>query len=214
MPLVGIVKFSEKKRGRLVSLLAGVFSYLLVAVCLEKACLVVLFSYWNMYDQAYGSTPFYIAIHLITPGLFEECGRFFALGIMFAAFRERVAPAWFGVGYAYCEAAVIIGVGIATSTLSGYPLTFNELGLSLFERSFAIAAQMGLTLIVYESVVRRKRRLVLLAMALHCLMDAGALLYAKGLITSMIGAELYGFSWAIVIAAVCLLILRKERRAD
>ena len=92
----------------------------------------------------------------------------------------------------------------------GYPM----MAMNVFERLLAMFVHIGLTVIVYDGVIRAKKGRLPLAILLHMLADTAPALYQRGVVP-LWAVELWGAVWA---AAIMILAVRcyqelKERAA-
>ena len=85
----------------------------------------------------------------------------------------------------------------------GYPM----MAMNVFERLLAMFVHIGLTVIVYDGVVRAKKGRLPLAILLHMLADTAPALYQRGVVP-LWAVELWGAVWA---AAIMILAVRCYR---
>jgi uncharacterized membrane protein YhfC len=136
----------------------------------------------------------------LTAGLFEECGRWVAFRYLLPERHDAPTAVMLGLGHGGLEAMLLVGVGfIALGT--GYLLAragivvpegaqsligsqFSGMTpaspfLALFERASAMAAHVGLSLIVLQVFVRGTTRWLAYAVAFHFLFDLAAVLLTR-----------------------------------
>ena len=92
----------------------------------------------------------------------------------------------------------------------GYPM----MAMNVFERLLAMFVHIGLTVIVYDGVVRAKKGRLPLAILLHMLADTAPALYQRGVVP-LWAVELWGAVWAAAIMILAVRCYRelKERAA-
>ncbi|MDN7490932.1 MULTISPECIES: YhfC family intramembrane metalloprotease [unclassified Burkholderia] len=136
----------------------------------------------------------------LTAGLFEECGRWVAFRYLLPKRHDAPTAVMLGLGHGGLEAMLLVGVGFIAlaaayllaragvvvpegaqsligSQFSG--MTFASPLLALFERVSAMAAHVGLSLIVLQAFVRGTKRWLAYAIALHLLFDLAAVLLTR-----------------------------------
>jgi uncharacterized membrane protein YhfC len=77
------------------------------------------------------------------------------------------------------------------------------------ERVLAFVVQIGLSLVVLYGIKSRRSGFLLLAIAIHTLLDFGAIMFARN---TMVGGTLIGETYLAVFAAVSLVWIAKSRR--
>ena len=92
----------------------------------------------------------------------------------------------------------------------GYPM----MAMNVFERLLAMFVHIGLTVVVYDGVVRAKKGRLPLAILLHMLADTAPALYQRGVVP-LWAVELWGAVWAAAIMILAVRCYRelKERTA-
>ena len=136
----------------------------------------------------------------LTAGIFEELGRYVGYRTLLKREQTPRAAVMFGLGHGGIEAILIVGLSLAglliawalasVGRLPAGPaleairaqvtgLTFAKGLLAGVERISAMAVQVGLSLIVLQAFARRRFRWVLLAIGLHFVVDAVAVLLLK-----------------------------------
>ncbi|KAG8154700.1 YhfC family intramembrane metalloprotease [Burkholderia catarinensis] len=157
----------------------------------------------------------------LTAGLFEECGRWVAFRYLLPKRHDAQTAVMLGLGHGGLEAMLLVGVGfVALGT--GYLLahagvvvpegvqsligsqfagmTLASPFLALLERASALAAHVGLSLIVLQAFVRGTKRWLAYAIALHFLFDLVAVLLTRywHVDTVLVEAILFAFSAALL----------------
>ena len=92
----------------------------------------------------------------------------------------------------------------------GYPM----MAMNVIERLLAMFVHIGLTVIVYDGVIRAKKGRLPLAILLHMLADTAPALYQRGVVP-LWAVELWGAVWAAAIMILAVRCYRelKERAA-
>ncbi|WP_175884480.1 YhfC family glutamic-type intramembrane protease [Burkholderia sp. BCC0044] len=136
----------------------------------------------------------------LTAGLFEECGRWVAFRYLLPKRHDAPTAVMLGLGHGGLEAMLLVGVGFVVLS-TGYLLahagvvvperaqsligsqfvgmTLASPFLALFERVSAMAAHVGLSLIVLQTFVRGAKRWLAYAIALHFAFDLAAVLLTR-----------------------------------
>ncbi|WP_419688368.1 YhfC family intramembrane metalloprotease [Burkholderia theae] len=136
----------------------------------------------------------------LTAGLFEECGRWVAFRYLLPKRRDAQTAVMLGLGHGGLEAMLLVGVGflaIGTGYLLAHAgvvvpagvqsligsqfagMTLASPFFALLERVSALAAHVGLSLIVLQAFVRGTKRWLVYAIAFHFLFDLVAVLLSR-----------------------------------
>ena len=167
----------------------------------------------------------------LTAGLFEECGRWVAFRYLLPKRHDAPTAVMLGLGHGGLEAMLLVGVGflaLGTAYLLAHAgvvvpegvqslvgsqfagMTLASPVLALLERTSALAAHVGLSLIVLQTFVRGTKRWLVYAIALHFVFDLVVVLLTRywHVDTVLVEATLF------VCSAVLLLLgIRWSRRA-
>lgn len=186
--------------------------------------------------QELAAQPWFLAFFLsLTAGLFEEAGRWIGYRYLLKnrlQFKNALA---YGVGHGGFEAIFLVGLGYLNLIIFSFMInngTFDslaapQLGLAAeeirsqlistpsylylvggLERVFAIAVQLGLSVLVFYSVKRQEVRLYWLAVLLHTLVNLPAVLLVSAGV-AILWVEL----WVAVCAAVAVwYVIRSQRQ--
>lgn len=136
-------------------------------------------AYYVLFQAANPVT--HMVLLALSAGVFEEFGRYIVMRFFLknSRFTDSVA---FGIGHGAFEAALLVGINILAllvisgGNLTGYsPAVFFFAG---FERLSAMAAHIGLSIMVWGSVQTGRRFVVFAAVLLHGLLDFIALYLA------------------------------------
>ncbi|AFQ52125.1 membrane protein [Burkholderia cepacia GG4] len=135
-----------------------------------------------------------------TAGLFEECGRWVAFRYLLAGRRDPRTAVMYGLGHGGLEAMLLVGIGflalcggyllgragvvtsagvqsLVASQFSG--MTLASPFLALLERVSALAAHVGMSLIVLQTFVRGTKRWLAYAIAIHFGIDLVVVLLSR-----------------------------------
>lgn len=136
----------------------------------------------------------------LTAGLFEECGRWVAFRYLLPKRHDAPTAVMLGLGHGGLEAMLLVGVGflaLGTGYLLAHAgvvvpegaqsligsqfagMTLASPLLALLERASALAAHVGLSLIVLQTFVRGTKRWLAFAIALHFMFDLVAVLLTR-----------------------------------
>jgi uncharacterized membrane protein YhfC len=164
-------------------------------------------------------TMWFVMVSACTAGVFEEVGRWVGYRTVLRNERSQRVAVMFGLGHGACESILLVSlpmVGLliawvfaAQGRIAAGPATqaiqqqLEALGawgvqLAVIERASAIVLHVGLSLIVLQAFTRGDRAWLLLAIGLHAVVDASAVVlnrYLPALHTELI----------IAVAAVTVL---------
>lgn len=187
--------------------------------------------------QELAAQPWFLALFLsLTAGLFEETGRWIGYRYLLKnrlQFKNALA---YGVGHGGFEAIFLVGLGYLNLIIFSFMInngTFDslaapQLGLAAeeirtqlistpsylylvggLERVFAIAVQLGLSVLVFYSVKRQEARFYWLAVLLHMLVNLPAVL----LVSAGVGI-LWIELWVAICAAVAVWYVMRSQRQE
>lgn len=114
----------------------------------------------------------YMLMLALSAGVFEECGRW--LFMRAGKIEGAVKGAVFGFCHGGVEALLFVGIPalrLLFSSQGEWADAAAHFPLAATERFFAIVAHVGLSLLVLSGVERKKKRLLLLAILFHSLLD-------------------------------------------
>ncbi|MDR6499966.1 putative membrane protein YhfC [Burkholderia ambifaria] len=161
----------------------------------------------------------------LTAGLFEECGRWVAFRYLLPKRHEAQTAVMLGLGHGGLEAMLLVGVGflaLGTGYLLAHAgvvvpegvqsligaqfagMTLVSPFLALLERTSALAAHVGLSLIVLQAFVRGTKRWLAYAIAIHFVFDLAVVLLTRywHVDTVLVEAILFACSVAILWRAI------------
>ncbi len=170
--------FLAKKSGSAKGVLLGMGCFTATQILL-RIPLLSLLSLWADYIVFQSLYPVaYLSLLSLSAGIFEEIGRY--IFIRFFMKKSRCADAFaFGAGHGGIEAVLLVGLSqfalifLTGGSLAGY--CASDFLLSGAERIFAICAHIGLSLIIWYGVNRRKSGFfVSLCITLHGIFNFSA----------------------------------------
>ncbi|MDR0531676.1 MAG: YhfC family intramembrane metalloprotease [Oscillospiraceae bacterium] len=231
LPVVLLIAARKKYNAPMVPALVGALVFVLFVLVLEQLLHSVVFNVFGLSAKA--SPALYVVYAVFAAGIFEETGRFIAFKAMRKKLNGMETGLAFGIGHGGAEAILLVGLTMIgnivlslavnsggssvlghseqiAAALSGLadaaPVMFL---LSGFERVFAIAIQISLSLIVWQSA-NRPRRIWLFpaAIALHALADIPAALAQVGAIGNMWLTEVLTAALAALVAAIAVAACR------
>ncbi|KVK76708.1 hypothetical protein WS90_02675 [Burkholderia cepacia] len=156
----------------------------------------------------------------LTAGLFEECGRWVAFRYLLPKRHDAPTAVMLGLGHGGLEAMLLVGVGflalgtayllaragvvvpagvqsLVGSQFAG--MTLASPVLALLERASALAAHVGLSLIVLQTFVRGAKRWLAYAIALHFAFDLVAVLLTRHWHVNTVLVEVLLFVCSVVL---------------
>ncbi len=224
-----------KERISLVAILVGVLGFLVPQVMI-RIPLLGMFSATDVY-QLLVARPLLLGLFLgVTAGLFEETGRWIGFRYLLKNRLERKNALAYGVGHGGFEAIFLVGLGYISNLVISLminngtydSLVAPQLGTNadtvritllstpayLFlaggiERVFAIAIQLGLSVMVYLSVKSRQSRYYWVAVLMHTVVNFPVVLFASAGV-SLIWIE----AWVALCAAAALWFIRYSRKLE
>lgn len=156
----------------------------------------------------------YLGFLALTAGLFEECGRYIMIRLFFkkSTCRDSIA---FGIGHGGIESILLVGIPLLSMlvTQGGAPAGFQTMDFFLvaIERFFAMLVHIGLSVMVWKSVISKKYMLWT-AVLVHSVFN-----FTGGILTH-IGVPIYLIELVAGLFAAALLLytvwmVRRERAA-
>ena len=86
--------------------------------------------------------------------------------------------------------------------------SYMDMAMNVLERVFAMLLHIGLSVVVFYSVVNAKKTYLLLAILLHMLMDSFAALYQRGLLP-LWAVEIWAALWAAITVVIAFKLYQK-----
>ncbi len=202
LPTILAVIFIRRRGASLVAVGVGILGFFVPQVLIRIPALQWLGH--QPFYQEWAAQPWFVAVFLsLTAGLFEETGRWIGFRYLLRnrlQFKNALA---YGVGHGGIEAIFLVGLSYVNLILFSMMInngTFDavaapQLGLAAeeirtqlistpsylylvggIERVFAIAVQLGLSVLVFYSVKKQESRFYWLAVLLHTLVNLPAVL--------------------------------------
>lgn len=229
LPVGLAVWFARKHRGTLRDMVVGALIFFVFVLVLENA-MHVYFLRTNFETSMILDNPWAYAVYgALAAGIFEESGRYLGFRFLLKG-RERWEDGIaYGIGHGGIEALLVGGLAAAQSLYLSFMMNAGNLPaqlegfraalsgtapwlflLSGFERLFALALQIALSLIVLYGVRLNKFRYVLYAVLIHAAVDFPAALYQKGMIPDVMLIEA---GLAVVAAASIWFIIKSGKKS-
>jgi len=222
VPIVILVVLGIKKKISLLPLLVGAAAFFISQIVLRIPLLTALSGQeWYLNFAANNYVPFILLLSL-SAGLFEESARLGGALLLknHRTFKDIIS---FGLGHGFCEVIILIGIShvnnvilcmvangnggtLASALTSALPPEILEAAIAqlaavnpahvfwgLLERFSAVIFHIFATLLVFKSVIEKKWRYYVFAIAAHTLFN-------------FVGVLLTRFA-GIVIAEIVLLVM-------
>ncbi|WP_411843298.1 YhfC family intramembrane metalloprotease [Salinicoccus sp. HZC-1] len=209
LPFLFIMVLRRKFKIRWIPILIGAATFIIFAMVLEQIThLLVLRPGVDGTIPLIAESPWlYVLYGVLAAGIFEETGRLVAFLLMKKKHKKIDSAISYGIGHGGIEAIIVVGLGMLSSIV--FSVMFNNGGsiadelppgiaesmagtpnityvLAIVERIFAISVHIGLSIIVFVSVIRKgKWWLFPLAIVLHALTNLTAAMMQAGLLTNM-----------------------------
>ena len=186
---LGIMYFLHKRGGAWTTFLIGAGIFILFAFVLENLfhALVLLVLFPNTETVIRGNIWLYGFYGGLAAGLFEETGRLLAFRFALRRRQDRITSLAYGIGHGGIEAFLTAGLTMVNNLILGLtyanvetlppeiaPLVETLLTTpadmflwSGFERLYAVAAHMALSVLVFASVRTNRRWLYPAAILIH-----------------------------------------------
>jgi uncharacterized membrane protein YhfC len=164
-------------------------------------------------------TMWFVMVSACTAGVFEEVGRWVGYRTVLRNERSQRVAVMFGLGHGACESILLVSLpmvglliawvfaeqgriapGPATQAIQQQLEALGTWGvqLAVVERASAIVLHVGLSLIVLQAFTRSDRVWLLLAIVLHTVVDAGAV---------VLNRYLPAFHTELIIAVAAVAVL-------
>jgi uncharacterized membrane protein YhfC len=199
------------------NILVGAAVFLVFSLVLERALHAALLTGNPLTAQWLRAHAIGFALYgCLAAGVFEEVGRYLGMRFLVRPSGNPGSAVAYGIGHGGLEAMVVgslamvlslmfalmlnagrlettLGPALAPDVLAHLragleQLTLAPLALAAVERLAAIVIQIGLSLVVWRAVERRRLQLLALAIVLHAAIDFPAGLFQAGII-SLLAAE-------------------------
>lgn len=212
LPVLFITIWRKKTGVRIKPFWIGIVTFLLFAMVLEQCShAVFLVLPWSGSKYITDHTWAYALYGCLAAGFFEETGRYCAFDKWLKDCWKRQDAVTYGIGHASCEIICVTGMGAVSYLIMLYnPSLGNAAAVSslnvltfvlgVIERLIASVLHISLSVFVFTAVKAGRKRLYLLAIALHMIADVPAVLYQRAVIKNMILVELMMAGITAVIA--------------
>ncbi len=237
LPAALIIYFAKNYKISFRTVLGGVITFIVFVLVLEKLVhfyVLIL----NKSTASVMNNPWVFMLYAgLMAGIFEEVGRFIIFKIFLKKDRQWKDAVGFGIGHGGIEAILLVALSninlLVYATLineNAFQTMVDKLGpsaqpllaikeqlitqppytwlLSGFERIFAMAIQIALSILVLYAVKERRTIFLFLAVLIHAVIDFPAALYQKGVITNVLILE--GVYLVFGIIAVAFIIKAKR----
>ena len=198
LPTVLCIWWLKTRHEKFTSVLTGAMTFLIFALVLESTVHSIVFL---VFPGLRDNVVAYMLYGALMAGIFEETGRFLAYKLVLKKRTNRETAISYGIGHGGFEAMYILAAtGINNFIYAGiinagqFPALLDQLkaagqDTSSIEnlpeqiRVFAVIFHIALSILVFYAVKKGKIWMYFLAIALHALLDAPAVLYQKGIIS-------------------------------
>jgi len=200
-PAVAVI--ASRRVGSAAPVLLGAACFTVTQLCIRIPLLQHVLPLSARYVVFQSTHPVaYMILLALSAGIAEECGRYLFLRL--GRQRRPVQGVAFGIGHGGIEAALLVGVSAAS--LLFRPAFLHSIAPEMFlasaaERLSAMAAHVGLSLIVLRSQRKDSGWLLPLAVVMHALLDLSAALLLR------LGAGFWAAEGAVAGFAACILLL-------
>ncbi|MBP1744938.1 MAG: putative rane protein [Firmicutes bacterium] len=227
IPIAAAVWCSSKFKKTLRNILVGAVIFILFVLVLERS-MHVYFLIVNFETSMFLDDPWIYAVYgAFAAGIFEETGRFLGFKFLLRGRERWEDGVAYGIGHGGIEAVLIGALAAAQNLYMSFMMNAGSLPEALepytgaltgtaphlflisgFERMFALALQVALSLLVLYGVKRKKFRYVIYAVLLHAAVDFPAALYQKGVISGILPIE----AGLAAVAAMSLYFIFKSKK--
>lgn len=209
IPFIFMMVLKRKFKIQWIPILIGAVTFIIFAMILEQIShVLVLKPGTDGTISLLSDSPWlYVLYGVFAAGIFEETGRLVAFLLMKKKYNRLDSAVSYGIGHGGIEAIIVLGLGMLVSIIFSVMLNngssivdtlppsvaesitgtsnINYL-LSITERIFAVSVHIGLSVIVFVSVLQKgKWWLFPLAIVLHALTNVTAAMMQAGLLTNM-----------------------------
>ena len=179
--------------GKITCILIGIAGFI-VSVFIESLFLKLI-------EWIAGRGIFFYIIAGLSPGIFEETGRYICLKYLSSKeqYQQRNISVSYGIGHGGIE-SIFTGITLLTNLFTKDTLiekgllkssiTFFICLMSAIERFFAVLTHISVSVLVYKAVKEKKIIYYIIAIILHDLVDLIALFYRIGTIKNIFVIEL------------------------
>ena len=218
LPFVLAFIWIRKNNGKIYYILIGIGGFI-SSVLIESIFI-------SLITKKFGKdSSFLTLITVISPGLFEETGKYLMIKYIYSKEKIKNNSVSYGIGHGGIE-SFMIGMSLLANIFAKDTLiekgvlkksiNFSFYLMSAFERLFAITLQISLSILNYKANKDKKIIFYFYAIILHDFIDLFAILYQKGILESIYIVELIiGFlSFSIFYCAYNLYINMDEKEKE
>lgn len=202
------------RRKRVRAVVFGVLCFVLSQICIRMPLLQYVLPRSAGYLLfTYTHPVLYLAMLGTSAGVAEEVGRY--LFLRAGNMSECADGVAFGIGHGGVEAVLFSGIPIVMMLADPFPAATaepSEILCASLERLSAMGIHVALSLLVLQSVQRRKLRLLLLAVLIHGLFDFAMVFLAQRGVNPWL-VEAAAWIVAAVMLAVAWAFRRKQGRS-
>ena len=150
-------------------------------------------------------TVWFVLLSACTAGVFEEVGRWIGYRKVLRGERSQRVGVMYGLGHGGCESMLLVSLPMVALLIGGILASHGHINsapvvnairqqieglgawgvpLAVFERASAMALHVGLSLIVLQALTHTDRPWLLIAIVIHVVVDAAAVLLNRHLLTA------------------------------
>lgn len=230
IPIALCILIRKKLKADMISFFLGCGTFFLFAMFLEQLLhAVVLLRLGGVSEALKNSVWLYAIYGGLAAGVFEETGRFLCMKVLMKKSLTKENAVMYGAGHGGFEAVLILGMASVNNLISSVLINSGAFASALaegvdsqqameaaaplatlpawqfflggFERIFAMALHIGLSLLVYQAVKDRKKwYLYPLAILFHALVNAVVVIIANH--GSLVLAEVATLAGTALVCAV------------
>lgn len=193
LPITLAVILCVRKKGIWKPLLFGTLTFSFFQVLIRVPLLSLALPNQEWFILMSSTQPLLYALFLGgTAALFEEGGRFLVMSLFLKKHRSTLDGIAFGVGHGGFEAVIFVGINaVAMLVLSSFPSEPSLVFAGGVERLSTLAIQIGFSVMVMKTVREKNYLWLLLAFAIHTLIDFGAVMAADSVNVWTIEAAIF-----------------------
>lgn len=250
LPLGALIVFKKKTDAQWFPFFAGIIAYLFFIMTVEQMVHMLCLGTENPIAESLNQSPVLYAVYLsVTAAVFEEGGRYVMFYILRKKERGRETAVTFGIGFTLIEAVTVImtllsmvlvavtlkseGVEAYLSTVQSENLTQTTEAVQnfvtahpasflipLLERIPSFFMSVGLSVLVFAAVSKRRPALFAGAVGLHILQNICSSLYQAGILRQAAAVEIVtiavslGIGWVAWRVYKTLPQTKKEQKKE
>ncbi|MEA4893885.1 MAG: YhfC family glutamic-type intramembrane protease [Oscillospiraceae bacterium] len=211
LPVVLAVIFCVRRKGIWKPILFGALTFIVFQVLTRIPLIQLVLPYQAWYITLANTQPIICALFLGgTAALFEEGGRYLVMALFLKKNRSTSDGIAFGVGHGGIEAVLLVGIGavimLFTKPFPSTPILMFARGI---ERVSTLMLHIGWSVMVMKSLREKNLWWLLLAFAMHTIIDFAALTF----INSIGIWELEAAIFAVALPTAWF-VLREYKKTD